>query len=142
MRVKYHLNDSGIALPLILILVAAFAVLGLGLATMSNDEMKLVRNFEHSVRAFYYAEGALNEAMAGYKHTGNLGRYEYRPAPDVARVTGVAFVENGQGICTIWATGRSQDVTKHVVMTVQRQNDALVVSQWKDYGLNERAPEL
>ena len=137
MRANYHLNERGMALPLILIFMAAFSVLGLGILSMSIDEMKLVSNFEHGVRAFYYAEGALNEAVAGYQHTGNVDSYEYSPAIAAGQVAAVAQMTNEQGVYTIRATGRSGDVTKHIKQEIQIQDDALVLGKWKDYGLND-----
>jgi hypothetical protein len=143
MRANYHLNERGMALPLTLIFVAAFSALGLGILSMSIDEMKLVSNFEHGLRAFYYAEGALNEAVAGFQQTGTIGRYQYRPAIAAGQVAAVAQMTQEQGVYTILATGRSGDVTKHVELKLQLQNDATVLSQWKDYGIDtDHAPKL
>jgi hypothetical protein len=128
------------ALPLTLIFVAVFSVLGMGILAMGTDEMTLVGNFEHGVRAFYYAEAVFNEAAAGYKHTGKVGYYEYSPGGN--RVAAVAEITYEQGIPTIRATGRSGDVTKHLEGKVQMQNGVLVVSQWKDYGLDDVTPRL
>lgn len=142
MRAQEHLREKGMALPLILIFMAVFSVLGLGLLSMSIDEMKLVSNFEDGMRAFYYAEGALNEAVAGYMQTGNTGRYEYSPAIVAGQVVGVAQIKHEQGVPIIRATGISGEVTKHVEMKVQTENGRLLLRQWKDYGLDGQAPKL
>lgn len=104
---------------------------------LSSDEMKLIGNFEHGLRAFYYAEGAVSEAAAGYRHTGNAGRYEYCPEGQVAAVAQVA--EDGS---KIRATGRSGNITRHVEVQMEIHDGVLTLSQWKDYGLDGQAPQL
>lgn len=139
-RTNHGANEKGVALPLILIFVAAFSVLGTGLLVMSRDEMTLVGNFEHGVRAFYYAEGAFNEAAAGYRHTGHTGPYEFSPV--AGQVAAVAQITYEQGTPTIRATGRSGDVTKHLEGKIRVEDGVLIIYQWKDYGLDDIAPRL
>lgn len=142
MRAQDHMNEKGMALPLILIFMAVFSVLGLGLLSMSIDEMKLISNFEDGMRAFYYAEGALNEAVAGYMQNGNAGRYEYSPAIAAGQVVGVAQIKHEQGVPIIRATGISGDVSKHVEAKLQTENGRLLLRHWKDHGLAYQAPKL
>jgi Tfp pilus assembly protein PilX len=72
MMYKVWNNEKGIALPLMLIFVAAFSIIGISVLSMSTEEITMVRNYENSIRAFYLAERGLNEAIAGIMADGLL----------------------------------------------------------------------
>lgn len=133
---RNHSNERGVALPLVLIFTAVFSVLALGMLTVSIDEMKLVSNFEHGVRAFYLAEAAANEAVAGYRDTSNTGPYTYGFAGDGDTLATAQVTLKEAGKLSIKATGCSGGVTKHVRMEIQAENGSLVLHNWRDYGLD------
>lgn len=126
-------NRRGVALPLVLIFMAAFSVLAMGMLIVGMDEMKLVSNFEYGVRAFYLAEAAANEAAAGFLDTGSAGPYSYGFAGEGNMATAqIIPTESGQR--RIKATGCSGGITKHVQMEIKTDAGSLILLNWRDYG--------
>lgn len=79
-------NKCGAALPLVLIVVALLAFMGMHTNFSAITEANTVRNYENGVRARYLAEGMLNQAMAEIR--------ENPLQPDLSALPGVQLTPN------------------------------------------------
>jgi hypothetical protein len=110
------LCQQGVALPLVLLVVALLSFFGMHVTYSAINEATMVRNYEHGVRAFYQAEGLVNQAIAEIRKN--------PLAPDVSGLSGVTLYREHQDAKDvvhdfhIQAIATSGGVTKTVEMDV------------------------